>query len=267
MKTVFSSIGLFFKGFFNAVVYEPLFNLLALFVVIIPGNNLGVAVVLVTLVAKLVLAPFSYSALVAQVKNKKIAPFVEKVKKQYPDNKQLQAQKQLEIYKTMKVNPFSGCLPTLFQFFILIGLYTLFNGNPFADATHLYSFMSMPETVNNHFLWISNIAEPSVVLAVIAGLSQYLQIRLSPVFKKDETKEVEASSSVPALPNMQDQMQKMMKYGLPLMIFFFGLSFPSALTLYWIVNSLFAIGQEMMVRSKLVSIEQEIDMGLKNLSV
>jgi YidC/Oxa1 family membrane protein insertase len=259
----------------EAIVYKPLLNLLILIVFIVPGHHLWIAVLVLTLIIKFLMAPFSYKGLVSQVKNKKLQPVIEKIKQEHPDNKQLQAQKQLEIYQKIKVNPFSGCLPTLVNLAVILGLFRLFRADNIFDGSLNYSFVKVPEVVNKTFLGIgditaahgfSEITTTIVVMAVIAGLSQFIQVKLSPAFKNKKEGIGESGEGNPVMM-AQGQMKFMMTYGLPLFVVWLGLTLPPALTFYWVINNLFTIGQEFVVRKKLVAVEQEIDRELKELIV
>ncbi len=253
------------KTIFNVILHKPLFNLLLVFILFIPGNNLGLAVILLTLLVKLVLSPFSYKALVSQIKNKKIQPIIDQIKKDHPDDKQLQSQKQLEIYQKLKVNPFSGCIPTIVQIVVVLALYSLLREGFVLQENLLYHFLTLPTTVNMHFLGIADINTPSAVLAVLAGVFQYIQVWLSPAFKKDKKKEEEVKDKKDMGPMdmMQSQMGVFVKYIMPGMVVVFGFMFPAALVLYWITNTVFTIGQELVIKSRLKTIEDDIDLRLK----
>ncbi|MFT5359838.1 MAG: YidC/Oxa1 family membrane protein insertase [Candidatus Paceibacteria bacterium] len=257
------------KSLYNAILYKPLFNLLVILIAFIPGNNLGVAVIVLTLLIKFILSPFSYKALVSQVKNKKIQPLIDKIKKDHPDDKKLQSQKQLEIYQKMKVNPFSGCIPTIVQIVVVLALYSLLREGFAVDASLLYPFVSSPESFSVSFLGLTDVNTPSVVLAFVAGFFQYIQVWLSPAFKKDKKKENEDPTDGPVGPMdmMQKQMGIFVKFIMPGMVIFFGFMFPAALVLYWITNTVFTIGQELIIKGRLKAIEEDIEFRLKELSL
>ncbi len=256
------------KSIFNAILYKPLFNLLLVFILFIPGNNLGLAVILLTLTIKFLLSPFSYKALVSQVKNKRIQPVIDKLKKEFPDDKQAQSQKQLEIYQKMKINPFSGCLPMIVQIVVVLALYSLLREGFIVQEAFIYPFLSIPETVNIGFLGIADINTPNAVLAILAGVFQYIQVWLSPAFKKDKVVKKEDSNEMPGMADMmQKQMGVFTKYLMPGMVVVFGFMFPAALVLYWITNTLFTIGQELVIRGRLVEIEKDIDLKIKEFNL
>jgi YidC/Oxa1 family membrane protein insertase len=231
---------------------------------------LGLAVILLTFAIKLILSPFSYQAIVAQVKNKKIQPFIEKIKKDSPDDKQEQAKKQLEIYQKLKVNPFSGCLPTIIQIVVVFALYRLLREGFSVDTTLLYSFFDNPELISTNFLWIKDVNVANGVLAVIAGVLQFIQIQLSPALKKEKKKEKDVTvddKSLNPMAMMQDQMGVFMRFGMPIMITVFGFMFPAALVLYWVTNTIFTIGQEVLIKGRLKRIEEDIDLQLRELNL
>lgn len=255
------------KAIFNIILHKPLFNLLIALILFIPGNNLGLAIVLLTLIVKFLLAPFSYKALVSQIKNNRIQPFVEKIKKDHPDNKQLQSQKQLELYQKLKVNPFSGCLPTVIQIVVVLSLYALLkDGFSFQEGL-VYPFLHFPETIQMGFLGIRDISSSNIVLAILAGVFQYIQVWLSPVFKKDDKMSLKDMSNLGPMDMMQKQMGIFVKFVMPGMVIIFGLMFPATLVLYWITNTLFTIGQEIVIKSRLKSIEEDIDLRLKEYAI
>jgi YidC/Oxa1 family membrane protein insertase len=256
------------KAIFNAVLYKPMYNLLLLLIFVIPGGSLGLAVILLTLVIKLILAPFSYQALVAQVKNKKVQPLIEKIKKENPDDKQLQAQKQLEIYQKIKVNPFSGCLPTIVQIVVVLTLFSLLRDGFSLDTGLIYQNISnLDFSFNQAFFWISDVNNPDHILAIVAGVFQYIQVRLSPMFKKKEEDNAVLEGKTDPMAMMQKQMGVFMKYLMPVMVVFFGFALPAALVLYWITNTIFTIGQEIVVRGRLDKIEKDIDLRLKEVNL
>ena len=256
------------KSIFNAILYKPLFNLLLVFIIFIPGNNLGLAVILLTLLVKFILSPFSYKALVSQIKNKRIQPLIDKIKKDHPEDKQLQSQKQLELYQKVKVNPFSGCLPTIVQIVVVLALYSLLKDGFVLQADFVYPFLSLPETLNTNFLGIIDINTPNTIVAILAGVFQYIQVWLSPTFKDSNKKEEKTlDGQVGPMDMMQKHIGVFVKFIMPGMVIFFGFVLPAALVLYWITNTIFTIGQELVIKGRLKSIEEDIDSSLKDLTI
>ena len=106
----------------NAILYKPLVNILAIFVLIIPGGNLGVAVVMLTILVKAILFPLSQRSIENQAKMKLLEPEINKIKKS-GKSKEEQAKLTMDLYKKHKTNPFSGCLLLLIQIPIIFALY------------------------------------------------------------------------------------------------------------------------------------------------
>ena len=153
----------------------------------------------------------------------------------------------MELYRAHGVNPFSGLLLLFIQLPIFIALYRIFiNGITEGSPLALYTFIQYPEHVDAMFLGV-DLGIPSVVLAVLAGLSQFFQISLS-------------SPAAPAgggsdKGDFQRIMRAQMKYIFPFIIFYIGLRFPAALTLYWTVMNIFVIVHESIVRRKSQTLE------------
>ena len=116
---------------FNEILYRPLFNILVLLYNIIPGDDLGIAIIVLTIGIKLVLYPLNQKAIKSQKALQELQPKIKEIQKKYKDKTQ-QAEELLKLYKEAKINPFSGFLPLLIQIPILIALYKVFlgiNGN------------------------------------------------------------------------------------------------------------------------------------------
>ena len=148
----------------------------------------------------------------------------------------------MELYKTNKVNPLTSCLPMLVQLPILIALYmVLQDGLASKDlAKSLYSFISNPGAINQISLGFFNMAKPSYVLAVFAGLAQYWQAKT--LSRKNPPQEAGAGGKDEAMMSM---MNKQMLYFMPVMTVVIGFSLPAGLTLYWFFSTLLMAIQQM----------------------
>lgn len=229
----------------NIVFYDPLYNALAALVHIIPGGDIGIAVILFTVIIKLILFPLSQKAVKSQIAMKEIEGDLAQIKIQYPDDKELQAKKQFELYKEKKVNPFSGCLVTLIQLPIIIALYYVFLRGLSFDSG-LYGFISTPTTLSTKFFGLIDItATKSIVFAILTGLSQYFQVRFATPMSQSKSDEKGFKADLMKSMNVQ------MKYFLPAFIGFISYTLPVAVSLYWITSNLFMIGQELYIRKNL----------------
>src|SRR3989344_1025229 len=220
---------------FHTILYQPIFNVFVSLYNVIPGHDVGLVILAVTILVRLVLYPLTSSSIKAQRSMQELQPKMAALKKQYADDKQKQTQAIMELYKTNKVNPITSCLPMLVQLPILIALYmVLRDGLASKDlAGHLYSFVSNPGTINQISLGFFNMAKPNYVLAVLAGLAQYWQAKT--LSRKSPPQEAGGGAKDEAMMSM---MNKQMLYFMPAMTVIIGFSLPAGLTLYWFFSTL-----------------------------
>ncbi len=225
----------------NEYLYRPLYNLLITLTTVIPGADVGIAIILLTLLVKLVLFPLTKRSIESQLMQKELEPELARIRTEYPDKK-VQAEKTMELYKERKASPFSGCLPLLIQFPIIIALYYVFYRGLSFTPDLLYSFVHAPSTLNTNFLGLINLSQPNIVLAVLAGLSQFAQMHLM-------VKAMKQTTTTPSPENAFAQsMQSQMQYVLPIMIIFIGLRLSGAVALYWITSNIVTTIQEYVIR-------------------
>ncbi len=235
------------SALFHAVFYNPIYNALVALVAIIPGNDVGIAVILVTIAIRLILLPFSLSAARTQRAMKTLEPKIKELKESYKGNKEKEATETLALYKEAKVNPFASILTVFIQLPVLLALYWVFRFEPFShiDTALLYSFTPVPHTVSLLFLGIISVFGKSLTLAVLAGLSQFLQAHfaLSGTMKPGEGK------------GMQNDFQRVMgmqlKYVFPFIIGTISYTTSGAVALYFITTNLAGTAQELHVRRTL----------------
>jgi len=228
----------------NALLYKPLINALAFLVSIIPGGDVGIAVIVLTVLVKILLFPLSQKAIASQAAMTALAPELNKIKASGA-SKEEQARLTFELYKTHKTNPFSGCLLMLVQIPIFFALYYVFYKGINFDSTLLYSFVHAPEHMNMLFLGILDISGKSIILAILAGVSQYLQAHFMPKPAKPATT-VSGSFS----ESFAQSMNMQMKYIFPFLIIWIAYSISGAIALYFIVSNVFAVGQQIYQTKK-----------------
>lgn len=232
------------SNIWNVVLYQPLLNALAFLVSIIPGGDVGIAVILLTILVKLILFPLSQKSIESQAEMNILAPELNKIKMSGA-SKEEQAKQTFELYKKHNTNPFSGCLLVLVQIPIIFALYFVFyKGISFQDST-LYSFIHAPEHMNMIFLGILDIGHKSLLLAILAGISQYLQAYYMP-------KPAVPNSNSPASfsDSFAKSMNMQMKYIFPFLIAFIAYNISGAVALYWITSNLFMVAQQIYVKKE-----------------
>jgi YidC/Oxa1 family membrane protein insertase len=232
---------------FNTLFYQPLYNALVFLSSIVPGYNIGVAIILLTIIVRLVLFPLYEKSIETQFKMKKIEPELKRIKEKYSD-KQEQTKQILELYKINKLNPFSGFVVLLIQIPIILALFWVFRAGFVFDPKILYSFISAPIAVNTSFFGIL-LTTPNLILAILTGVTQFVQTQIAlpktPPKNPNETKPASFQDDLARSMNMQ------MKYVMPIIIIFIARSLSAAISLYWITSNLFSIGQDLYVKRKL----------------
>ncbi len=222
----------------NEILYRPLFNILILIYDFLP--DIGIAIIILTIITRLILYPFQSKALRAQRELQELQPELQKIQKKYKDDKQKQSKAVMAFYQTNKVNPFSSCLIQLVQFPIIIALYQVFRtGLDVEKLTQLYTFIPRPEIIDPNFLGYFNLAEPNkFILPILAGITQFF-------YSKMMMPQTPKNKKGPA--STQEIISRQMIYFMPLMIVFFAMKLPAALPLYWIVVALFGILQYYLI--------------------
>lgn len=231
-----------FVNFYNAVLYQPLFNGLILLYNYLPWQDFGLAIILLTVIIRIIMYPLSVKALHSQKKMQDLQPQIQEIQKKYKDDKERQARETLELYRKEKINPFSGLFLALIQLPILIALYQVFwHGLNAAELDSLYSFVANPGTVNSLFVGLVDLAKPSIPFAVVAGIIQFFQTKmLLPAKPKGQKKEIDIAGI----------MQGQMVYVFPVLTVVILFRLPSALALYWIASGLFSVVQQYIIVRK-----------------
>jgi YidC/Oxa1 family membrane protein insertase len=208
-------------------------------------GDVGIAIILLTIIVKFILFPLSKKSIKSQIVMKELTPLLKKIKVDYP-NKEEQAKRTFALYKEYKINPFSGLLLILIQLPVILALYYVFWKGLSLEAGPLYSFLQTPTTLNTVFLGQIDIHGHSIVLAVLAGVTQFIQgYFASPIKKKDPATSGEKATFQDQL---SDSMAMNIKYILPLFIGFISYKLSAGVALYWVTSNVFTILQEMYVR-------------------
>ncbi len=233
------------------IFVQPEINLLVFFYSIIPGHDFGVAIILLTVVIRLIVWPLQSQTLRNQKALNKIQPEIKAIQAKYK-NDPAKMQKMLqELYKEKEVNPFSSCLPSLIQLPLLFALFYAirpFGNAAYIDVTNhaaglwndIYPWLrnipfvkdALSQPISTDLFGIVNLTKPNWILALVAAGTQLVQSKM--IMPKHNL----------------DQSQKIMNqtlYLFPVMTFIIGLSFPSALPLYWIVQTLMMILQQYLI--------------------
>jgi YidC/Oxa1 family membrane protein insertase len=244
---------------FNTILYQPLFNALIFLYAYLPGHDFGVAIIILTVVIRLVLYPLMAQSIKSQKVLNELQPKIQEVQKKHQGDKQQQAKAMMDLYQKEKFNPFGGCLPMLIQLPLLIALYQVFwKGFQEGQLGFLYSFVPNPGAINPMFLGLVNLTQPNIIFAVLAGVFQFFQSKMmmparnaSPARNAVSTAGWHSDAGGPQKNDQMAQfsgmMQKQMIYLLPLFTVFILWKLPAAVGVYWLVTTLFSIVQQYLI--------------------
>lgn len=253
---------------FDNLIYWPIYNLLVFIYNILPFHDFGVAIILVTIIIKFLLLPLSKKQIETQKKMQELQPKIKEIQEKYKNDKEKQSRALMEFYKVNKANPFSGCLPMIFQLVFLIAIYrVLFNisqNELMVNSADLYGFIYNPGQINRFFLGLvdlsravdfktfsaGNLAQIGIIVA--AAGAQYIQTKM--LMAKQAIKPTKDGSM-----DFSQIMSKQMLYLAPAMTLFIGIKFPTGLALYWLVSTLFMIAQQEYLEKKQMQKTAAID--------
>jgi len=231
---------------YHTLIAQPIINLMVMLYNYFPIKDLGITIILLTIFIRLILLPLSYKAARTQKELTKIQPELKEIQQKYKDNREEQAKRLMELYKTHRINPLSGILPMIIQLIILIALYrsfmTLIKGT---ENLALYSFVQNPGTVNSMFLGLVDLTKASAPLAIGAGILQFILSKMMMAKNKPAKKQAPNQGS---MANFGSAMGTQMTYVLPALTILMGWSFPAGLPLYWMITTLFSIGEQYWIK-------------------
>ncbi len=230
------------SSLFQVIFYQPILNLLVFLYKFVPGHDIGVAIIIMTVIIKLVLLPLSKQSIKSQKSLQDLQPKIDELKKKYANNKEELGRNMMQLYKQEKVNPFSSCLPLLIQLPFLWAVFRVFQdglSNKLLDF--VYPFIGRPDFINPVSLGFIDLSKPNVVLAVLAGAAQFWQAKMM------TTKRPEVRGNGAKDEDMMAIMNKQMLYMMPILTVVIGLTFPGGLALYWLVNTLLTALQQLYI--------------------
>lgn len=249
---VFLSYNTTMQELWNNFLYEPIYNALFFIIDNVTFGDVGFAIIILTILIKLVLSPLAKKSIKNQVLIKKMEPEIKAIKKEYP-SKEDQARKTMELYKKYGTNPFSGCLVVILQLPIILALYYVFLRGITINPENLYSFINFNGVLNTNFIGLIELGGKSIALALLVGITQFIQGHLSmPI---NSLKENKTSAENNEKPSFQDELSKSMqtniRYVLPVFLAIVAWQISAAVALYWITSNIFTIIQEGLIRNQL----------------
>ena len=222
----------------SLLILDPMVNAL-LFLYNMLGNNYVAALFVLTVFIRAITFPLTQRQLSSSKRMQELQPELEKLKKKHGGDQEAMAAKQMELFREHGVNPLGGCLPTLIQFPILIGLYQAITQTLAASPLQLldlsqHVYATLPNLADlvplqSRFLWLDLAGpDPFYILPVLVAVTTFLQQKLLTTAGADP---------------QQAAMTQSMQITMPLLLGFWALTFPAGLSIYWIVSSVIGIGQ------------------------
>lgn len=229
-----------FKWLWTKAFYQPIYNVLIFLTIKLPYHDLGFAIIILTILIRLLLLVPSQKALKSQKKMQELQPKLEEIKEKHKGDQQKISLETMNLWKTHNVNPFGSCLPLLIQFPVFIALFYVVGSGLNPDHAHLLyqGFIMVPfQDIHVNFLGILPLTKPNaIVLPLIVGLLQFVQMKMT--MKKADNGGKKSD---------MEMANGAMVYLLPIMVAFITVSVPAAAGLYWATSTLFGIGQQYVV--------------------
>jgi YidC/Oxa1 family membrane protein insertase len=238
-----------FSYIWHTFFFDPMYNGLIFFIDVIPGGDVGLAIIAMVVIVKTILLPLSIKAAKTQKIMREIEPKLKELKEKYKDNREEQARAMMVVYKEAGMNPFASIFVMLLQIPIIIALYySVYSGGgialPEINSEILYSFIASPLAVSMNFLGLIDITGKSIWLAALAGVTQFFQIKLS----MPELPPRDPNAAPDLKEDFMRNMQLQMRYVMPVIIFFAAYFISAAIALYFFVSNVVALAQEYYVR-------------------
>jgi len=229
---------------YNTIIYRPLLNALVILYNTIAFRDLGLSIIFLTIIVRLILYPVFHKSVRQQTIIQKIQPEIDRINKVHKDDKEKQVEATMALWKEHNINPLSGFLAIFIQLPILIALYQIFWKSLSAETiAGLYPFVTLPGALNKTFFGLINLSSPNMIIVALAAAAQYVQGRAALALNPKKPHEMTS----------MERMSRSMMVFTPLLTFFIFLRMPSAVGLYWLVTSLFSVGQQIIINKQLAN--------------
>lgn len=238
------------KELFTQALYRPLFNALAWLYENVAFEDLGVAIILLTLAVRLLLFPLFHKTAKHQRLTQNLQPQIRHIQKKHKEDKETQAQKIIELYSEHKINPLTPLVALFIQLPIIFVLYRIFINGFSGDALELlYSSVHLPDSPNQTFLGWVDLTKSNTWVAVFAALAQYVQGKLSLSRGKGGKEQGETTKA--------ERISKNMILFMPVLTILILFNLPAAVGLYWGTTTVFSAFQQLLVNRSLNKGEQK----------
>lgn len=223
---------------YTEILSRPLFNAVVFLYNILPWNDFGLAIIVLTTIIRILFFPLSIRTVRSQKELSQLNPKMQEIKQRLKSDSSAQSVEIMKLYKDHGVNPLAGCLPLLIQLPILIGLYSAFIAGLKPESLNmLYEFISNPGAINKISLGFIDTTSKMPLLAIFAGGAQFIQAWAA-----------KAQNQGSALNKEMAVLNSQMLYFFPVMIVVIGWNLPAGLVLYWITTTVFSILEQLYIK-------------------
>ena len=229
---------------FNEIFYRPILNALVFIYEYAAFNDFGIALILLTVLVRIILAPIFHRSARDQAIINKLVPKIKEIQSKHKNKREQQAKALMELYREHKVSPFSGIILLIVQLPVLVALYyVVWNGFSEAHIPMLYSFVPNPGVINYLFLGVIDLQAQNVPLVILASAASYLQMKLAM-----------SKHPLPLQGEQQNPMLSAMRktvFIIPIMTAVFIVGLPSAIALYLLTSFVFSAIQQVIINKQI----------------
>jgi YidC/Oxa1 family membrane protein insertase len=229
---------------FEELLIKPLYNAFVFLIGVVPGGDVGLAIIALTLVVRALFYPAFTASIRTQMGMQAAQPELDEINRKYKDDPKTRTERTIALFKEKKIRPLAGLVALAIQIPIFIALYLVFfrEGLPTIETSLLYPFVSIPTVVQTNFLGVLDLLSAhNIILTVIVGGTQYLVTRLS-------LARTPAKASSPEKEATHRMQRTLMLYMLPGLMTILTYTFPAGVGLYFVTGNLVSIAQEWYLR-------------------
>lgn len=230
---------------FNEIIFKPILNLLIFLYTSI--GDFGIAVIIITIILRLILFPLNKKTYESQKKLATLQPKIKQIQEKFKDNRQKLAEETMKLYKELGFSPFGLILPLLVQIIILIALYRviiLALNNGFEK--YIYGFLPHIEKISFTSFGILDLSKPNIILAFLAAGAQFFVSYYS--FKKSEQFKKNIKQS-----EFSKNFNKQFIFFMPAITLLIGIQFPGILVFYWFVSTILGLLEMHIIYKKILA--------------
>ena len=238
---------------FNTLFLQPIYNTVLFFVNIVPNHDIGIAIILTTLLVKLILLPLNLSAQRSTYLMKEVQIEIDEIKAKHKEDKKKLAEETMALYKKKKINPLSSIFTLIIQIPVFFALYFVFIDGVIFKENLIYSFIQFPTNLTNLAFGVIDLTKRYWFLGVLTGITMYIfSKRQADAFKNvKENKETDKNKEADFKTIFAKNMQMQMTYVLPVISGVSAAMFPAVIGIYWVVNNILNIIQDVYIKRKL----------------